>query len=159
MSMQVRREILKRAERGETYASIGKALGISRQRVHQILKEMDPDWTSRRPIKPKKESAKCPVCGQDPGPRRKKFCSDEHFEAMQALKQLTEYYEARRQKLARYYLRHTGNVHPSAVRWAKKVLSGAPATRRHILRDSEIYQKLEEAGLVDQLPDDIRVLG
>ena len=123
---------------------IGRAVGISYERVRQILKRMDPSWTPVRTPRPEPEIRYCilhPHKALYNGRRR--YCSAEEALAVRRLRELTSY--------------RLGHLRIVARKEGRKGVR--PQTLQHqvLHRSSKAYKMLKKYGLLGQLPARVEI--
>lgn len=160
-----RTKILTAARAGDSLATIAAWAGVTRERVRQIIAEEDPSFVSpraphlrpRRPAaEPRPCAGQCFVCGKDLCPPRSVYCSDKHAEVGRLWRTVTSYRAGHHEALARYVLRNSDDK--VQRRWARRVLKGEAGNKRWLLEGSQTYEILRRYGLLDKLPEEIKIL-
>lgn len=138
-----------------TYEQIGEEVGISRERVRQLLNSVAPwhPWEAlrneRRALRKEVDQFRgpCKVCGELITARgRTSYCCEEHYEISNALRFVTsdETYATHRRAVARWHAEHDDD--PVTKRYAERVLAGEyEATQRYTFGRGATFEAVCEA--------------
>jgi len=160
VSLDDRDTIYDMARAGRSYAEIGRRYNITRERVRQIILELDPTFLHPRHCIPRKILAEpicegtCIVCGETICLPRTKFCGPEHYQAMKAYKRIIDPV-AHHRAVANWILETSDD--PGKRTWAAKVLETGTTQKQWLLEGSRTYRLLEESGLLEKLPESVTI--
>jgi hypothetical protein len=154
--------IMAAARRGVSFAEIGRSQGISRERVRQIVRGIEPGFTvPPRPSKPPRDPCQkvcaLPGCDKLVCWPRSRFCDARHATGGKVWREVTVYKRRRIEANARWMLRHSRQ--PTKRRWARRVLRGEAGYEQWLVRGSRNYEVLRRSGLLKHLSADIKIKG
>jgi len=150
-------EIIRAARRGDTYAAIARDYGVTRQRIHQIVRghlkrqKLEENGSQVDSWVPRD----CAMCSKPVRPPRYRYCSQRCSDHARLVRHVTVYRPGHVRNLARYILTHSENK--AKRRWAARVLQGKAGTKRWIMDDSKTYLIMKRRGMLDSLPPEIEV--
>ena len=160
--------LLRRVEEGATLREMAAEVGVSAQRVNQILTARGVNMSARqaqrvatrradaglrRILERMAHATPCAVCGAwNLRGAPAITCSAECARAYKFARHRLDP-EAHRRAMAESHLRHVESVEPGRLDWAHRVLAGAPPNRRFRTRASKATRLLELVGRADLLPD------
>lgn len=158
ISPRSKQAIVKAARRGESFASIARRYDVSRERIRQLVRQMDPSLGPRRKARAEPVETPpriCNICDSKVKPPRYRYCSERCAQTGRVLRQIVLYRGDQNRYLANYTLRSVDDE--AKRRWAKRVLAGKAGKKRWIMEGSKTYRLLERQGLLGRLPPDVEI--